>query len=189
MLLRLFACRFKWETFYGWHPSDGNFTNIAQSPSPKGLVEFYNETGKPGILELEGVFFTGAAKPLRGMVMKPGGAEAWKAMIPTLQPLVDQKIIVGFMLGDEIVWNGVSWKDLNSTAALVKNAFPDPFLSGLRSGQSTCDKWAQNRDNLIAGLGITLQIAVDIFCIWHGILCCYRGLKPKTKKITLFLSA
>ena len=58
---------------------------------PKGLAEFYNETGKPGILELEGVFFTAAPKPLRGMVMKPGGAAAWKALAAEIQPLVQSK--------------------------------------------------------------------------------------------------
>ena len=84
-------CSFKYETFYGWHPSDGNFTNVGQSPVPKGLAEFYNETGKPGILELEGVFFTAAPKPLRGMVMKPGGAAAWKALAAEIQPLVENK--------------------------------------------------------------------------------------------------
>ena len=120
--------RFKYETFYGWHPSNGNFTNVGQSPEPKGLEEFYNATGKPGIMELESVFFTAAVKPLRGMVMKPGGAADWKALIPTIKPLVDKKIIIGFMLGDEIVWNGVSWTDLNATALLVKSSFPSAFL-------------------------------------------------------------
>ena len=93
--------RFKYETFYGWHPSNGNFTNVGQSPEAKGLQEFHTETGKPGIMELESVFFTGATKPLRGMVMKRGGAAAWKALAQTIKPLVDKKIIIGFMLGGE----------------------------------------------------------------------------------------
>ena len=37
-------------------------------------------------------------------------------------------MIIGFMLGDEIVWNGISWQDLNNTALLVKSTFPEPFL-------------------------------------------------------------
>ena len=32
------------------------------------------------------------------------------------------------MLGDEIVWNNVSWADLNATAALVKADCPEPWL-------------------------------------------------------------
>ena len=50
-------------------------------------------------------------------VIKPGGAgpTAWKALIPSLKPLVEKKVIVGFDLGDEIVWNGVKWTDLNDT--------------------------------------------------------------------------
>ena len=128
MLTTLVRRRSRYETFYGWHSSDGNFTNVGQSPIPKGLEEFYNATGKPGILELEGVFFTAATKPLRGMVMKPGGAAAWKTLAAEIKPLVEKKVIIGFMLGDEIVWNGVSWQDLNNTALLVKSTFPDAFL-------------------------------------------------------------
>ena len=100
MIRILIIGRIRYETFYGWHASNGNFTNVGQSPSPKGLEEFYNETGKRGILELEGVFFTAAAKPLRGMVMKPGGAAAWKTLAAEIKPLVEKKVIIGFMLGD-----------------------------------------------------------------------------------------
>ena len=148
--------RFKYETFYGWHATNGNFTNVGQSPSAKGLEEFFNATGKPGILELEGVFFTPATKPLRGMVMNPGATAAWKTLAAEIKPLVEKKgatrpacrqcwqqlwpapfltpfhvvavVIIGFMLGDEIVWNGISWQDLNNTALLVKSTFPEPFL-------------------------------------------------------------
>ena len=83
--------RFKYETFYGWHATNGNFTNVGQSPSAKGLEEFFNATGKPGILELEGVFFTAATKPLRGMVMNPGAAAAWTTLAAEIKPLVDKK--------------------------------------------------------------------------------------------------
>ena len=96
---------FKYETMYGWHASMANFTNVAQSSSLHEILQFHNDTGRPGILELQGVFFAAAPKPMRGQVVKPSGLADFTAMLPTLRPLIQQKIIIGFMLGDEIVWN------------------------------------------------------------------------------------
>ena len=96
---------FKDETMYGWHASMANFTNVAQSSSLHEILQFHNDTGRPGILELQGVFFAAAPKPMRGQVVKPSGLADFTAMLPTLRPLIQQKIIIGFMLGDEIVWN------------------------------------------------------------------------------------
>ena len=96
---------FKYETMYGWHAAMANFTNVAQSSSLHEILQFHNDTGRPGILELQGVFFAAAPKPRRGQVVKPSGLADFTAMLPTLRPLIQQKILIGFMLGDEIVWN------------------------------------------------------------------------------------
>jgi hypothetical protein len=63
-------------------------------------------------------------------VIKPGGAgpTAWKALIPSLKPLVEKKVIVGFDLGDEIVWNGVKWTDLNDTGESQAPPPPPPHI-------------------------------------------------------------
>ena len=61
---------FKYETMYGWHASMANFTNVAQSSSLHEILQFHNDTGRPGILELQGVFFAAAPKPMRGQVVK-----------------------------------------------------------------------------------------------------------------------
>ena len=60
-------------------------------------------TGRPGILELEHVFFQDMKLThphLRGETLRPSGLADWAAMQPQLEPLVKQKIIIGFMLGD-----------------------------------------------------------------------------------------
>ena len=31
-------------------------------------------------------------------------------------------------MGDELVWNNVSWADLNATASMVKNDCPEPWI-------------------------------------------------------------
>jgi hypothetical protein len=123
--------RFKYETFYGWHASEGNFTNIGQSSSPKELTAFYNQTGRPGMLEVQKIFFQDIKiqhPTLRGLMVNPTGIANWEAMQPMVRGLVDQGIIIGFMLGDELVYNNISWVDLNATASIVKSAFPDRFV-------------------------------------------------------------
>jgi hypothetical protein len=103
------CCSFKYETMYGWHIYSGNFTPQSQSGSVVEIETFYNITGRPGILELQSVFFTkmnatGAnGKPLRGQMLKPTATADWEALLPILLPLIERKVIVGFMLGDEIV--------------------------------------------------------------------------------------
>lgn len=73
------------------------------------------------VLELQGVFFapnpnaTYNGKKMRGNMLRPDAASRWAALLPEIQPLIAKKILIGFMLGDEIVWNNVSWVDLNAT--------------------------------------------------------------------------
>ena len=116
---------FKYETMYGWHASMANFTNVAQSSSLHEILQFHNDTGRPGILELQGVFFAAAPKPMRGQVVKPSGLADFTAMLPTLRPLIQQKIIIGFMLGDEIVWNNARPQPCHPTCTL-NPPHPDP---------------------------------------------------------------
>ena len=119
---------FKYETMYGWHASMANFTNVAQSSSLHEILQFHNDTGRPGILELQGVFFAAAPKPMRGQVVKPSGLADFTAMLPTLRPLIQQKIIIGFMLGDEIVWNNAR------PPALPRPTHPTPDPRHRRAG-------------------------------------------------------
>ena len=48
--------------------------------------------------------------------------------MPQLKPLIETKVLIGFMLGDELVWNNISWINLNTTANQVKKDCPDAFL-------------------------------------------------------------
>ena len=123
---------FKYETMYGWHASMANFTNVAQSSSLHEILQFHNDTGRPGILELQGVFFAAAPKPMRGQVVKPSGLADFTAMLPTLRPLIQQKIIIGFMLGDEIVWNNARPQPC-PTCTLTK---PTPRLTPVTVGHA-----------------------------------------------------
>jgi hypothetical protein len=137
--------RFKTETTYGWHAQGANFTNVGQSSSLTALVEFYNATKRPGVLELQGVFFgadpnaTHNGKKMRGNFLLKDASERWAALLPKIKPLIEKKILVGFMLGDELVWNNVSWVDLNATAAMVKRDCPEPWLFYNEGGAPLCE--------------------------------------------------
>ena len=100
--------RFKTETFYGWHAKMANFTNVGQSSSVEQLVAFYNATKRPGVLELQGVFFgrtpsnanatnPKTGKKMRGNWLLPDAKERWAALLPTIRPLIEKKILAGFM--------------------------------------------------------------------------------------------
>ena len=54
---------------------------------------------------------------MRGLMPKPSALADWHALLPRIQPLVEKKVIVGFMLGDELVWNNISWVNLNGEHA------------------------------------------------------------------------
>jgi len=54
---------------------------------------------------------------LRGLMPRPSALADWHALLPRIQPLVEKKVIVGFMLGDELVWNNISWVTLNGEHA------------------------------------------------------------------------
>ena len=65
---------------------------------------------------------------LRRLMVKPSGLSDWKAMQPILRPLVEENIIIGFNLGDELVYFNISWASLNEAAAAVKELFPEAFV-------------------------------------------------------------
>ena len=131
--------RFKYLTTYGWHEQLAPWTNVGQSQSLEQIVAFYNETKGAGILEVSGVFFeeivnatvpTGShkGKKMRGQHMRPDWEASWAKLVPQLKPLIEKKVLAGFMLGDELVWNNISWVELNTTANQVKKDCPEAIL-------------------------------------------------------------
>ena len=148
--------RFKYLTTYGWHQKQAPWTNVAQSQSVEQISAFYNETKKPGILEISGVFFgtivnatvpsgPHAGQKMRGQEMKPDWEASWAKLVPQLKPLIEQKILVGFMLGDELVWNNISWVNLNTTANQIKKDCPDAFLFYNEGGAPLWGNYNVNR--------------------------------------------
>ena len=125
--------RFKYETFYAWHLADGgNWTNVGQSLSLELLQEFHAATGRPSLLEVQSLFFRpmhDVNASLQGLTIRPDWQEAWANFSTShVAPMVARGVVTGFMLGDELVWNNITWEQLNATAAAVKASFPDCFV-------------------------------------------------------------
>jgi hypothetical protein len=121
------------------------------------------EPSLSGILELEGTFFaptnaTRNGKKMRGLMMRPDGEQAWAKLLPQVRALVKQKILVGFMLADEPVWNNISWVDLNTTANLVKRDCPEPFLLYNEGGAPL---WGNYNVNHMRTVYPSIPFAVD----------------------------
>lgn len=120
--------RLTYLTFFGWNAANGSFTNVAQSSSLEVLERFFNETGRPGILELQNIFFERTqAVGMRGLELRTDYRSRWAVAASNIRA-VDPRVVVGFQLGDELVWNGVTWAQLNATSVLVKTTFPHLFI-------------------------------------------------------------
>lgn len=120
--------RFSLATGYGWHLSNGNWSNVGQSSSLAELFAYHNLTGRPSLLELESVFFSTMPPPLKGLTMRSDAFDRWQQTAVAVAPAVQAGVVHGFMLGDELVWNNISWEQLNASAAAVKESFPSCFI-------------------------------------------------------------
>ena len=131
---------FKHLTFYG--QNNCSLCSMSQTASVEGIQSNFASSGRSGMLEVAGIFFgpmqtvhKGATNPngkaMRGLAyFGDAAAKAnWTKLVNQIKTLVGAKrAIAGFNLGDELVHNNISWSRLNSTAALVKAAFPDAFV-------------------------------------------------------------
>eukprot|EP00656_Telonema_subtile_P019946 TRINITY_DN21139_c0_g1_i1.p1 TRINITY_DN21139_c0_g1~~TRINITY_DN21139_c0_g1_i1.p1 ORF type:complete len:271 (+),score=51.57 TRINITY_DN21139_c0_g1_i1:181-993(+) len=95
------------------------------------LEAYNNLTHRPSMLEIQTTFFQDMADvhpTLKGLTLRPDAMHRWETLAQSVAPLVDRGVISGFFLGDELIWNNITWDQLNATAAAVKNSFPSCFL-------------------------------------------------------------
>lgn len=83
------------------------------------------------MIQLESVFFEAASivnASLQGFTLRPDYMEAWSALLPALTEMVANGSVTAFFLGDELVWNNVTWDQLDALSTLVKTAFPTTYV-------------------------------------------------------------
>ena len=143
--------RFTHATFYSWHPAR-NATNprqwekkqwaqMGQESVISDLVRWHNVTGRSSMLEIQGFLFEPippnkshisphTGRPIHGFQVRADWVASWDEVVAQLRAerLVERGVITGFMLGDEMVWNNITWDQLNDTSAYVKATVPEAYI-------------------------------------------------------------
>jgi len=120
----------KFMGFYGGNATEmQGWSNAFFSPNPKHLVEArllgYTH-------QLLGVYWTFVEEHKRGGKPALRLVPHWRQLLETLVPLytdlLNNGTIVGFFLGDELMWNGFPYEELSVWSAALRLRFPSSFM-------------------------------------------------------------
>eukprot|EP00242_Pyramimonas_sp_CCMP2087_P008204 CAMPEP_0198204154 /NCGR_PEP_ID=MMETSP1445-20131203/7536_1 /TAXON_ID=36898 /ORGANISM="Pyramimonas sp., Strain CCMP2087" /LENGTH=710 /DNA_ID=CAMNT_0043875895 /DNA_START=44 /DNA_END=2176 /DNA_ORIENTATION=- len=108
------------DEFIGWanFGFTANITNITEG-ARLGMRHLYKAT--PVFWERT----TTHHSPLR---LRADYLEQWELMWPTLKELYTNGSIVGFVLGDELLWMGLDWASIETAANLIRHDFPGSII-------------------------------------------------------------
>jgi hypothetical protein len=106
--------------YFGWYDADLPVTaahsNLFQASSVSDAISG-KAAGLSSLISIE-PFFPGLATD------SPDFKSKWEPMVPLLKELLDNNTIIGFNLGDELVWGGIKPKILVQYADTVRASFP-----------------------------------------------------------------
>lgn len=112
------------QQYFGYYGANltvnGGYSNVFQADTPAEAVAAAS-LGSPGLLLTFNAFFTSV--PGR-MILRPDYVQAWEALAAVAAPLLANRSIIGFNLGDELVWNCLSPANLTIVANTVRASFP-----------------------------------------------------------------
>jgi hypothetical protein len=86
---------------------------------------------RPSIVEIPDIFFQpmhNVNPGLKGLTWRPDAIDRWNAFVPQVEPLIQSGAVVGFFLGDELVWSNITWTQLNLSSSIVKQSFPSCWI-------------------------------------------------------------
>lgn len=110
---------------FGYYSADlsqtASYSNVYQASTLAEAAAAYAQYGVPSLLLVYDAFFRGA--PNR-MVLSPTWQADWAALSAAAAPFVANKTLLGFNLGDELVWNCLAPANLTVAANAVRAAFP-----------------------------------------------------------------
>lgn len=95
------------------------------------------------LLHVIGIFVEGQPQTT-SFKLRSDYAAQWDAAVPTFKPLLDQGIVVGFFLGDELVHNCLSLDPINVIGQTIKSSFPSAITwyneagSAVEKGTNKC---------------------------------------------------
>lgn len=120
----------KYLTGYGWHAAPGDagiWTSLCSSSSLKEIREAAEQFSLPCMYEAADVFFQPMSvvnASLKGMSLRADAAARWANVSEQLTPFVSNATVVGIMLGDELVWNNITWDELVFVSNIVRASYP-----------------------------------------------------------------
>jgi hypothetical protein len=124
MMLSIFSASHALPQYFGvWGPdapAKMNFTNLAFANTPSEAV-MNTKFGIQSLMKLHGVFVNTTKWHYH---LYPDYAARWAAVVPTYKSLLANNSMLGFFLGDELLWNGMSFVELTKYAKAVRTAFP-----------------------------------------------------------------
>ena len=63
-----------------------------------------------------------------GLILQPSWKNIIKKNIPLFNTLFEKNAISGFFMGDELMWNGLSYKNLTAASNFLRKLYPDTFI-------------------------------------------------------------
>jgi len=96
------------------------FTNLAFANSGAEAIA-NRRLGIHSLLKLHGTFVNTTVKWHYHLL--PDYAARWAALAPEVAPLLSNGSLLGFFLGDELLWNGMPFAELQEYAAAVRATF------------------------------------------------------------------
>ena len=90
------------------------------------------DLGMNHILKVHGIFFERTAKASLkkgSLALRSDFQELWaKSRKDYIDSLVSSKAIMGFYLGDELIWQGLEILELEKAARQIRDSFPDAIV-------------------------------------------------------------
>ena len=116
-----FASSLSWFGFYSANlSSTSSFSNLFQADTISE-AQYAKSVGQKSLLLVYDAFFTSV--PNR-MILRPDWSSSWTALAAEALPLVTSGVVLGFNLGDELVWNCLDPSNLTIAANAVRASFP-----------------------------------------------------------------
>jgi hypothetical protein len=111
--------------YFGYYEADlsqtGAYSTIYQASSPEDAVQAKTVHNVPSLLLVFDAFFKYIPNRL---ILRPDWPQAWATVAAQAEPLLVNGTILGFNLGDELVWNCLAPTNLTVVANAVRARFP-----------------------------------------------------------------
>jgi hypothetical protein len=114
--------------WFGFYSADlsvtAPYSNLFQANSVAD-AQAAHTLGQTSLLLTFDTFFTTVP---RRMILRPDWQARWQAQAAQVMPLLQSRVISGFNLGDELVWNCLDPSNLTVVANAVRASFPTAIL-------------------------------------------------------------